>query len=114
MIRSDADQHAVLGADEDEFDLARRLVAQELQVVAIGEGFGADPVKTGHGARTRYAEFFELDDMFFQRFNVAAGPAGDDHVVDPDVPGFLRGLDRKLQGRRHELLLGVGGTVTGG
>lgn len=48
VIGADPDQHALIGADENELDFTRRGRAEELKVFAVAEVFRADSVKAGH------------------------------------------------------------------
>ena len=78
----DADKKAVVKGIDHALGLAARLVAEHLDGVVAREQSRCHAIKDRRGLRPLYADRFQFANMFFQRRNIPAGPAGDHEVAD--------------------------------
>jgi len=103
MIGAAADEDAALPADQHELDLAAGIFAGHLDAILQGDPPRRAPVVDRRGRRPRDADRFELSDVLVARHRIAAGPAGDDGLID-----------RKRQRRQGTLVLDVEGQIKHG
>jgi hypothetical protein len=82
VIRSDRDPQAVRKREQNELDLAARMIAEHLDRPGVGEKIGGHTVEDRRALRPLDAERFEFVDMLLQRFGVASGPPGDHQPFD--------------------------------
>src|SRR5215468_2953713 len=82
VIRTEADEGAALPSYQDELDLAGGVVAADLDRIFCGQPARRAAVIDWRRRRPCDADRFELGDMLVARDGIAAGPAGDDGLLD--------------------------------
>ena len=92
MVGAHRDPQSVGGADQHGLDLAGAVIAQDLDAVGLRQHLRGGAIVDRHPRRRLHADRLQLFDVMIERRDVAAGPAGDDKILDVD--GDL--LDRAL------------------
>ena len=99
VVGADADKNAALPADQDEFNLAARLIAADFDAIGGGQPPRGDTIIDRGRCRRRNTDPLEFGDVFIARDRIAAGPAGDNGLIDRQRQRGRRslGLDRECK-----------------